>query len=140
MLCAAIANAYACKVDEGSVHPCIINGHDYGELLYSLGVMGWFMLVTIPGGLVAFVSWLIFLILHCVAWRKRVSAGTPLRFPRRLQQHENLRAPDFCLACSGVRPNGSRVRSGRSAVTRHYSRQARVHVRGRRLFPPVVAK
>ena len=77
MLCGAIASAYGCKVDEGSVHPCIINGHDYGELLYSLGVMGWFMLVTIPGGLVAFVSWLIFLILHRVAWRKRVSAGTP---------------------------------------------------------------
>jgi hypothetical protein len=34
MLCAGIANAYGCKVDEGSVHPCIINGHDYGELLY----------------------------------------------------------------------------------------------------------
>jgi len=33
------------------------------ELLDDLGVMGWFMLVTIPG-LVAFVSWLIFLILH----------------------------------------------------------------------------
>ena len=40
VLCGAIANAYGCKVDEGSVHPCIINGHDYGELLYSLGVMG----------------------------------------------------------------------------------------------------
>src|SRR5881397_3050264 len=38
MLCAWIANAYGCKVDEGSVHPCIINGHDYGELLYDLGV------------------------------------------------------------------------------------------------------
>src|SRR6266478_1110599 len=24
MLCAGIANAYGCKVDEGSVHPCII--------------------------------------------------------------------------------------------------------------------
>ncbi len=81
MLCAWIANAYGCKVDEGSVHPCIINGHDYGELLYDLGVMGWFMLVTIPGGLIAFVSWLIFLILHRVAWRKRVSAGVPPPIP-----------------------------------------------------------
>ena len=81
MLCAAIANAYGCKVDEGSVHPCIINGHDYGELLYSLGVMGWFMLVTIPGGLVAFVGWRIFLILHRVAWRKRMSAGIPPPIP-----------------------------------------------------------
>src|SRR6476619_458909 len=77
ILCAAIANAYGCKVDEGSVHPCIINGHDYGELLYSLGVMGWFMLVTIPGGLVAFASWLIFLVLHRVAWRMHVAAGIP---------------------------------------------------------------
>src|SRR6516165_1804239 len=61
MLCGAIANAYGWKVDEASVHPCIINGHDYGELLYSLGVMGWLMLATIPLGLVAVVSWLIFL-------------------------------------------------------------------------------
>src|SRR6476646_1430231 len=81
ILCAAIANAYGCKVDEGSVHPCIINGHDYSEVLYSLGVMGWFMLVTIPGGLIAFVSWLIFLILHRVAWRKRIAAGIPPPIP-----------------------------------------------------------
>src|SRR5438552_13320205 len=74
MLCAWMANAYGCKVDEGSVHPCIINGHDYGELLYDLGVMGWFMLVTIPGGLVAFASWFILLILYRVAWPKRFSA------------------------------------------------------------------
>ena len=64
-----------------SVSTTIINGHDYGELLYSLGVMGWFMLVTIPGGLVAFVSWLIFLVLHRVAWRKRISAGIPPPIP-----------------------------------------------------------
>jgi hypothetical protein len=50
-------------VDEGSVHPCIINGHDCGELLYDLGVLGWFMLVTLPGGLLAFDSWLILLVL-----------------------------------------------------------------------------
>jgi hypothetical protein len=81
LLCAAIANAHGCKVDEGSVHPCIINGHDYGELLYSLGVMGWFMLVTIPGGLFALVAWLIVLILHRVNWRKRLAAGVPPPIP-----------------------------------------------------------
>ena len=81
MLCALIANTHGCKVDEGSVHPCIINGHDYGELLYSLGVMGWFMLVTIPGGLVAFVSWLILLILRRAAWQKRFAAGVPPPIP-----------------------------------------------------------
>ena len=81
MLCGAIANAHGCKVDEGSVHPCIINGHDYGELLYSLGVMGWFMLVTLPGGLVAFVSWLICLVLHRASWRKQISPAVPPPIP-----------------------------------------------------------
>jgi len=81
MLCAGIANAYGCKVDEGSVHPCIINGHDYGQLLYSLGVMGWLMLVSLPGGLFAFVGWLIFLLVHRAAWRKRTSAGIPPPIP-----------------------------------------------------------
>jgi hypothetical protein len=56
VLCTAIANTYGCKVDEGSLHPCIVNGHDYRELLYSLGVMGWFMLVIIPVGLVALLA------------------------------------------------------------------------------------
>ena len=82
-VCAAIANAYGCKVDEGSVHPCIINGHDYGELLYSLGVMGWFMLATIPGGLFAFAAWLIVLLLHRSSWRKRFAAGVPPPIPPR---------------------------------------------------------
>jgi len=81
MLCAAIANANGCKVDEGSAHPCIVNGHDYGELLYELGVMGWFMLVTIPGGLVAFASWLMLLILHRITWGKRLAAGVPPPIP-----------------------------------------------------------
>jgi len=81
MLCAAVANVGGCKVDEGSVHPCIINGHDYGQLLYTLGVLGWLMLVTIPVGLFAFVIWLVVLILHRASWRKSVSVGVPPPIP-----------------------------------------------------------
>jgi hypothetical protein len=81
VLCSVIANAYGCKVDEGSVHPCIINGQDYGHLLYTLGVLGWLMLVTIPGGLLAFAIWLIVLILHRASWRKRFAAGVPPPIP-----------------------------------------------------------
>ncbi len=73
--CGLIANANGCKVDEGSVHPCIINGQDYGQLLCTLGVLGWLMLVTLPSGLFAFVILLIILILHKEAWRKRVAVG-----------------------------------------------------------------
>jgi hypothetical protein len=75
MTCAVIANAHGCKVDEGSVHPCIVNGHDYGHLLYTLGVMGWLMLLTIPAGLLAFAIWLVVLIWHRTKWQKRFAAG-----------------------------------------------------------------
>ena len=74
--CGVIANVHGCRVDEGSVHPCIINGHDYGQLLYTLGVMGWFMLVTLPSGLFGFVVWLIVLLLHRNAWHRRTARVT----------------------------------------------------------------
>jgi hypothetical protein len=74
--CGLIANAHGCRVDEGSVHPCIIDGHDYGQLLYTLGVLGWLMLVTLPGGALALVTWLIVLILHHASWRRRFSADS----------------------------------------------------------------
>ncbi len=69
--CGVIANAHGCRVDEGSVHPCMINGKDYGQLLYTLGVMGWLMLVTLPAGALAFVLWLVVLIIHRTNWRRR---------------------------------------------------------------------
>jgi hypothetical protein len=73
--CGIIANGHGCQVDEGSVHPCIIDGKDYGQLLYTLGVMGWFMLVTLPGGAIAFFVWLIVLVLHRNAWRRRAAVA-----------------------------------------------------------------
>lgn len=62
LLCALIANALGCQVDEGSIHPCNCLGVDIGGPLYALGMMGWFALVTLPTGLLAmvvyFVVWL----------------------------------------------------------------------------------
>jgi hypothetical protein len=55
----SIANANGCQLDEGSIHPCVVNGQDMGETLYSMGVMGWFMLVTIPLGLGAALLYII---------------------------------------------------------------------------------
>ena len=77
VVCNWVANAHGCRVDEGSVHPCMIGGKDYGQLLYTLGVMGWLMIATIPGGAFASVIWLIVLILHRATWRKRLSAEHP---------------------------------------------------------------
>ncbi len=75
--CGWIANAHGCKVDEGSVHPCMINGKDYGQLLYTLGVLGWLMLVTLPVGGLAFMIWLIVLFLHRASWRRRAEQISP---------------------------------------------------------------
>jgi hypothetical protein len=69
--CAVIANKYGCLVAEGSVHPCVIDGKDYGQLLYTLGVMGWLVLVSLPAGAVTFSVWLIVLLLHRNRWRQR---------------------------------------------------------------------
>ena len=74
MACGLIADAFGCRVDEGSPHPCIIMGQDYGQLLYTLGVLGWLMLGTLPGGAIAFVIWLLVLIIHRGSWQKRFPA------------------------------------------------------------------
>ena len=61
----AIASANGCELNETVINSCIVNGRDLGNTLYSLGVMGWFMLVTIPTGLLAL---LIFLLLLLIEW------------------------------------------------------------------------
>lgn len=71
VICSVLASQYGCHVDEGSVHPCLANGKDIGPLLYQLGVLGWLMLVTLPAGAVAFLVWLVILLVHLSSWRKR---------------------------------------------------------------------
>ena len=57
MIAGSIASWNGCTLHEGFVNPCVINGRDIGETLYAMGVMGWFMLVTIPLGALAFIAW-----------------------------------------------------------------------------------
>lgn len=42
------AERHGCRLNEGSVNPCVVNGVDYGERLYSAFVSGWYLLVTGP--------------------------------------------------------------------------------------------
>lgn len=65
-----IAAANGCTVEEGSPHPCVIGGKDYGDVLYRMLVAGWFALLTVPAGAFTFVGWLIVLLLHWLVWRK----------------------------------------------------------------------
>lgn len=71
-----VANWAGCKLDEGSAHPCVIGGHDYGELFYTLFVLGWFMFLTFPAGVIAVLVWLIAFLTHLAMWRKRRARDT----------------------------------------------------------------
>ncbi len=54
----AVANMMDCPLDEGSVHPCLIKGVDFGDALYTGMILGWGMLITWPGMLLATLVWL----------------------------------------------------------------------------------
>jgi hypothetical protein len=63
-----IASSGDCQLDEGSVHPCVVFGRDVGETLYNLFVMGWFGLITLPTGALAFIA---FSVVALVLYLKR---------------------------------------------------------------------
>jgi hypothetical protein len=73
-----VADANGCKVDEGSPHPCIVDGKDIGQDLYTVGVMGWLMIATIPLGLIAVGIYLAIVVIYYLvrrAWRARGAVG-----------------------------------------------------------------
>ena len=57
LLAGAIASAGGCRLDEGSVHPCVIAGHDVGDALYTGFVLTWLVLLTWPGMLLSGCVW-----------------------------------------------------------------------------------
>jgi hypothetical protein len=76
MAAGTIANAYGCQLDEGSIHPCMVNGRDIGQTLYTFGVLGWLGLATIPIGLVVLGIYLVIVILfYLVRWYRRNRVG-----------------------------------------------------------------
>jgi len=68
MIAGTVANAHGCDLDEGSIHPCVIGGTDYGSTLYTMAVAAWFGIVTLPIGFVALVG---YSILVAVLWARR---------------------------------------------------------------------
>ena len=57
----SLAHALGCQVDEGSNHPCMIFGLDWGSAFYVLAVFGWFTIVTLPLSAIALIGLTIFL-------------------------------------------------------------------------------
>lgn len=65
-----MADGLGCPLDEGSVHPCVIVGHDIGEALSTAFVLGWLSFVTWPGMLASLVAW-IWLAIRTVGRRRQ---------------------------------------------------------------------
>jgi len=61
IISALTAHVFGCQVDEGSSHPCMIFGFDWGSALYVLAVFGWFTIVTLPLGALALIGLTIYL-------------------------------------------------------------------------------
>ena len=66
---AVLAGINGCALDEGSPHPCLILGSDWGNTLYNMSVAFWMMLFTLPAGVLLFIVWLVVLVTHL--WRRR---------------------------------------------------------------------
>ena len=62
-----VALCCGCQLDEGSVHPCIIFGIDFGGVLYALGMGFWLIFLTLPTGLI-----MLALLAFDAARRKRI--------------------------------------------------------------------
>ena len=58
----AVAPIVGCEVNEGSPTPCLVFGVDIGKILYTLGVMGWLGVVTLPTGGLALAAYTLFAI------------------------------------------------------------------------------
>ena len=66
------ASAFDCQLDEGSIHPCVVLGLDFGGLLYPMAVGGWFVMFTIPLAGLALIVWLIALVVLFFTRRHRI--------------------------------------------------------------------
>ena len=67
-----VASWNGCTLHEGFANRCVMHGIDIGGLLYSMGILGWFMLITLPMGAVSLIAW-------TAVWlitRKRQAPGT----------------------------------------------------------------
>jgi hypothetical protein len=52
MAAGLFAESNGCILHEGYINPCVVNGVDHGSTLYTMFVLGWLGLVTVPAGLI----------------------------------------------------------------------------------------
>ena len=67
----AVAEKYGCELNEGSINPCVVDGVDRGADLYSLGMLGWLGIATLPLGLAAVVLYIAIVLIVYLVMRLR---------------------------------------------------------------------
>ena len=67
----SVAEKNGCELNEGSIHPCIVNGVDRGADLYSLGMLGWLGIAAVPLGLAAAVLYIVIVLIVYLVMRFR---------------------------------------------------------------------
>ena len=85
----AFANLNDCVLHEGFPNPCVVFGVDWGDMLYTFGVMGWITLASLP---VAVIMFAIYLSVVIVMWLRGAIAPNPL-----IDTHEGAARPLFYL-------------------------------------------
>jgi len=68
-----IAQVYGCKLDLAAAHPCVVGGRDIGHDLLTLGMMGYFLFVTMPAVVGVIGVWVV---VELIGWLRRRSTAT----------------------------------------------------------------
>jgi hypothetical protein len=74
-LAVLFATTFGCALDEGDIRPCVVLGHDFGSLLYSMGLSIVSIIFTVPLAALALIVWLIVLVVWLFRRRRRQADG-----------------------------------------------------------------
>jgi hypothetical protein len=81
LVAGTVADANGCQLDEGSIHPCIINGEDWGKDLYTFGMLGWLAIGTIPIAVGVAMIYLLIVIIVAMIQATRRRRAAPYSLP-----------------------------------------------------------
>ena len=73
-IASGVASSLGCDLDEGNIHPCLFQGIDLGGTLYTMFVLGWLMLATLPLGVLALATLILTWTILAVQNRRRATA------------------------------------------------------------------
>ena len=65
-----VAQSQGCRMNEGGSTPCVIFGHDFGDMFGFLAVLPWMSFFILPAAALVVVCWIIVEIVRAVSRRK----------------------------------------------------------------------